>query len=82
MAGDLELSPGRHRVTLLRPGGDLLPGNGGSDSSLRHVGPIVLSPAANERRSLRFAPPSRAEELCETSLDWVELMAPESSRAP
>ncbi len=75
-AGDLDLEPGRRRITLVRPGGDLRPGNGGADSSLRHVGPVVLSPVANERRELRSLPVSRAEELCRMRVDWVELVQP------
>jgi hypothetical protein len=74
MAGEVSIRPGRHRITLLGPGGDLRPGNGGSDSSLRHVGPVVLSAKSNERRTVRFAAPSRAQELCGKSVDWVELV--------
>ena len=70
--GDVGLRPGRHVVRLFSGGGDLRPGNGGSASSLRHVGPVILSPIENERRQVRRLDPARARTLCGRRFDWVE----------
>jgi hypothetical protein len=68
------LRRGLHRLRLFSGGGDLRPGNGGSESSLRHVGPVELSPDVGERRTVRYLDPSHAANLCGRSLDWVEIV--------
>ena len=75
LVGTVTLAPGLHEVRAASSGGDLRPGNGGSESSLRHLGPVVFSPAVNEARTVRYVSPSRAEStLCGRSLDWVEIV--------
>ncbi len=69
------LRRGLHHIRLFSGGGDLRPGNGGSQSTLRHVGPLELSPPANESRTVRFVDPARAAALCGRSLDWVEIVS-------
>jgi hypothetical protein len=70
------LRPGRHRLVIRQSGGGLAPGNGGSDSSLRHIGPVVFSPPLNERPAGQWVSPARAGFLCDRSLDWIELVVP------
>jgi hypothetical protein len=75
--GEVELAPGRHTVRLLRGGGDLHPGNGStSQSSSRHVGPLVFSPRSNERRAVRSVAAEDADRLCGRRLDWIEVVGP------
>lgn len=74
--GSTRLAPGLHRITVSRDGGDLRPGDGGgSKSSLRQIGPVLLSPVANERQRVQTLPPTRASELCGRRLDWIEIVA-------
>lgn len=72
--GEVFLRRGLHQLRVFRGGGDLRPGNGGIESSLRHLGPLVLSPPAGERRTIRYLDPARARRLCGQSLDWVEVV--------
>jgi hypothetical protein len=74
LIGDVALRRGRHEVRIETGGGDLRPGNGGSDSSLRYLGPLVLSPPANESRRVRYVAPARAGGLCGKSVDWIEVV--------
>lgn len=75
--GEVRLEPGRHLVQITRGGGSLRPGSGGGDqSSANHIGPLALSPPANERRRLRTVSPDDATSLCGRRLDWVEVVAP------
>jgi hypothetical protein len=64
----VRLDAGRHRVTLLRGGGNLEPGNG---DGRRVLGPLALRPlrAASEVLEL---PPARWRSLCGRGLAWVE----------
>jgi hypothetical protein len=73
-AGEISLAPGVHDVRVVGGGGDLRPGNGGSDVSMRHLGPVVFSPRGNERRELRFLDPASGGELCGRTLDWIEVV--------
>jgi hypothetical protein len=68
---DVQLAAGRHELVLLRGGGDLHPGNGGS---ARRVGPVVLSPVPAARRRIEYSGPSRADRLCRLELDWIEVV--------
>jgi hypothetical protein len=72
--GWVALSPGRHEVAIYQGGGDLHPANGGSEGSLRHVGPLAFSPPQNEERAVRTMVPARARSLCGRSLDWIEVV--------
>jgi hypothetical protein len=68
LAGDVNLAPGRHSVVLVRPGGNLYPGDGGRN---RLLGPVVLDPAGDVPAVHRI-PASDWRELCERRLDWIE----------
>ena len=68
----LRLTAGSHTVSIVRGGGDLRPGNGGSLSALRHVGPLWFSDAENEAQRLRTIAPADASQLCGRRLDWLE----------
>jgi hypothetical protein len=74
--GGVALSRGRHRITILVGGGSLHPGNAGADANLRHIGPLVFSSPANERRAVRYLAPARARALCHARVDWIELVVP------
>jgi hypothetical protein len=67
-AGSVTLQPGRHIVQLVRPGGDLYPGDGGHAAT---IGPLVLDPAS-DTRAVRQVPVSQWRQLCGQNLDWVE----------
>jgi hypothetical protein len=66
--GNVDLTAGRHSVTLRYSAADLLPGSGGPAFPL---GPLVLSRYTNEL-PVTYLPPSNATSLCGKSLDWVE----------
>jgi hypothetical protein len=67
----VRLSAGRHRVELVRAGGDLHPGNGDGP---RRLGPLALVPARHAVGVLRV-PPARWRELCGPRLLWTEAVA-------
>jgi hypothetical protein len=69
--GRASLQAGTHRVELVLDGQSLAPGSGGPPEA---IGPLVLSPTANEDPPLRRLPAARAEELCGERLDWVEAL--------
>jgi hypothetical protein len=74
--GTADVAAGRHHITIAQGGGDLRPGNGGSDGSLRHIGPLAFSPPSNENLVVRRIAPDGARALCGRWLDWVEVVAP------
>jgi hypothetical protein len=67
----VQLSAGRHLLSIARGGADLAPGDGGS-ALLEHV---FLTPAgaAGEQR-LRVEPAARWRSLCGHAYDWVEVV--------
>jgi hypothetical protein len=69
--GRVPLDAGSHEVELVLDDQTLAPGSGGAPEP---VGPLVLSPAANEDPRLLKLPAARAEELCGDRLDWVEAL--------
>jgi hypothetical protein len=69
--GRVPLAAGPHEVELVLDDQTLAPGSGGPPEP---VGPLVLSPAANEDPPVRELPAARAEELCDQRLDWVEAL--------
>jgi hypothetical protein len=78
----LRLGTGMHRITVRRGGADLRPGDGGGvKSSLAYVGPVVLSPEANESPRVETASPSEADRLCGQRLDWLEIVERSAPRA-
>jgi hypothetical protein len=75
--GEAVLRPGVHQIRFQRAGSDLRAGDGGgARSSLVHVGPVVLSPVANEHLRVRTVGPPQAAQLCGRRLDWIEVVAP------
>jgi hypothetical protein len=68
--GQVRLASGRHRLEIRRPGGSLAPGN----SYQGRIGPLALEPVA--RGTVLRVPASRASELCNGPLDWVEIVRP------
>jgi hypothetical protein len=72
--GRVRLTRGRHVLTLRQYGGDLRPGSGGYQSSLRHIGPIYFDPVANERDAVRTLAPSRWRDLVGVRADWLEIV--------
>lgn len=71
--GRIPLESGPHEIELVLDDQTLAPGSGGPPEP---IGPLVLSPAANENPPLRELPAARAEELCGKRLDWVEALPP------
>jgi hypothetical protein len=72
--GETSIEAGEQHITVTQTGGDLRPGNGGSRAGLRHLGPVVFSPASNEEpKTLRVAPEDW-RSLCDRRLDWVEVL--------
>lgn len=69
--GRAPLGTGLHRIELVLDDQDLAPGSGGPPEPL---GPLVLSPAANEDAPLIELPAARAGALCDRRLDWVEAL--------
>jgi hypothetical protein len=63
------LRPGRHVLTIERPGGGLQPGDGGPS---RLLATVVEPPQASSR--VQVMPPGRWRLLCGQSLDWVEII--------
>jgi hypothetical protein len=69
--GQVELRAGPHEIELAHDDQTLAPGSGGVPEP---IGPLVLSPAANEDPPVRELPASRAGELCGKRLDWIEIL--------
>ena len=72
--GSIDLRAGPSSIRVVQTGGDARPGNGGWDSSLRHIGPVALSAEANDRREVEWMKPEQARELCSQRLDWIEVV--------
>ncbi len=72
--GTVRLARGRHELTIRQYGGDLRPGSGGYQSSLRHLGPIFFDPVANGRDRVREIAPARWRELVGVRADWLEIV--------
>ncbi|HST56317.1 MAG TPA: hypothetical protein VLJ42_10570 [Solirubrobacteraceae bacterium] len=69
--GAVTVAPGRHTLEVLRPGGSLVPGDGGSQGRLVAVALSTESP----RRTHTF-PIGQWRRLCGQPADWVELTRP------
>jgi hypothetical protein len=69
--GEVQLSSGSHAFSLDYAGQNLGPGSGGPPEP---IGPLALSPVANEDPPVRTLPSSRARSLCGRHLDWVEVL--------
>ncbi len=67
----VDLSAGRHTLTLMRPGFSLTPGDGGEAV----LDAIFLTPAgAHAQSPLRVAAPADWQSLCGRAYQWVELV--------
>ncbi|MDQ3647748.1 MAG: hypothetical protein M3433_04055 [Actinomycetota bacterium] len=72
---EIRLTAGSHALELERAGISLHPGNGGGyRSNLVYLGPVVLSPIADEKRTVRYMRPGDGAALCGRRLDWVEIV--------
>lgn len=69
--GSALLGSGLHEIELVLDGQSLAPGSGGPPEP---IGPLVLSPVANEDPPLREVPATEARTLCGKHLDWVEAL--------
>jgi hypothetical protein len=71
--GTLRLRAGRHKLRLIRDGGDLRAGNGRGDAPL---GPLVLERAGADtaRSRIQEIPPSAYRRLCGKPVDWAEVV--------
>lgn len=68
---------GTHDLELSQGNGDRKqPGNRGYLSSLRHVGPIIFEPVANETITVRQLAPSQWRRLVGVRSDWLEIVRP------
>jgi hypothetical protein len=66
----VELSAGRHRLTIARGGFSLAPGEGGW--AILHE--VFLTPAhARDADTLLMTPPARWRSLCGGRYDWIEV---------
>ncbi len=65
----VSLSAGKHKLTMLRGGGTLQPG----DRASAVIDGGILEPLAAERETLRRVAPSAWHSLCGHWLDWIEV---------
>ncbi|MCA1682742.1 MAG: hypothetical protein LC685_01885, partial [Actinobacteria bacterium] len=73
----LQLTRGVHTIEVSQGIGDgKLPGNGGYRSSLRHIGPVVLNPVANEGGAVSVIAARDWRRLAGRQLDWLEIVKP------
>jgi hypothetical protein len=75
--GGIALRAGRHRVAITYRDGGLRPGSGGQETAPFPLGPVVLEPAAGQRKVVTI-PSERWQTLCGQRLDWIEALAPAS----
>lgn len=66
--GSVTLSPGRHRLEIVRGGANLKPGNGQDE-----IYDAVFLEPETPMRAIR-KPPVAARSLCGKHLDWIELV--------
>nr|MBA3748684.1 hypothetical protein [Solirubrobacterales bacterium] len=74
--GTVRLKRGLRGVQVRQGGGDARPGNGGYRSSLRHIGPIVFDPVANEADLITRVDPADWRRLVGERADWLEVVKP------
>ncbi|MHB1836911.1 MAG: hypothetical protein ACYCXW_18335, partial [Solirubrobacteraceae bacterium] len=68
--GSIHLTAGRHWVAVVRPGVNLLPGDGGTE---RTIGPVLLLHGPAVPPVFETAP-SNYRSLCGRYLDWLEVV--------
>lgn len=66
-AGTVNVRPGRHRVALVMPEGNLAPGDGYRGTT----GPVVFQARSDRANLLRTSDPER---FCGRRLDWIEAL--------
>lgn len=69
LVGTVSLSAGKHKLTMIRGGGSLQPG----DKASTVIDGGILEPVAAERESVRSVAPSAWHSLCGRWLDWIEV---------
>jgi hypothetical protein len=69
LAGTVSLGVGKHKLTLIRGGGSLRPG----DKASTVVDGAILEPLTAEHESVGSVTPSAWRSLCGRWLDWVEV---------
>jgi len=74
--GTMRLAGGEHRLVLQQGGGDLRPGNAGYRSSLRHIGPIILAPVADDQLPVTYLRAGDWRRLIGMNADWLEIVRP------
>ena len=72
----VDLRKGERSLQVVQGGGDLRPGNGGYRSSLRHIGPILLQPVADDPTRVRTVAPAQWRRLVGVRSDWLEIVRP------
>ena len=72
--GSVRLSRGAHRLEVQQGGRSLRPGNAGYRSGLRHVGPIVAAPVADERLRVTELDARDWRRLVGLRVDWLEIV--------
>lgn len=73
--GVLALTRGTHRLELSQGTGERTqPGNRGYRSSLRHIGPIIFNPTANEDIAVTQLAPGQWRRLVGLRSDWLEII--------
>jgi len=70
---DVFLEPGVHTFEVNYPHADLTPGSG--DNAWTLLSAIALEPQEKAASELITVSPGEAGELCERSLDWIEVVA-------
>jgi hypothetical protein len=70
LAATVSLSPGKHKLTLIRGGGSLRPG----DKASTVIDGAILEPLGAEREAVVSAAPSAWHSLCGRWLDWIEVV--------
>jgi hypothetical protein len=73
---EMYLTPGIHVFALTYPHSDLTPGSG--DNQQTSLAAISLEPLRRPSAQLLTVAPARARDLCGRSLDWIEIVAPET----
>jgi hypothetical protein len=73
---DFQLSTGVHKITLTYPKAGLGPGTG--DPLLTTLTSVVFAPIVRGEGQLTTVTPHDATSLCGKSVDWIEVVAPNS----
>jgi hypothetical protein len=69
--GEVELAAGSHQLRLVRPGGNLAPGDGYA----AEIGPVTLEPV-REPQPVTVTPGRAEATFCGRRWDWIERIRP------